>query len=175
VARVRELGPEALARIGEIDRSEHADGYFVLEGGGLRRVERELEIPTWDDAELADTLARLRHSLATGGVLLGVVDDERLVAAAMLGGELLAGETRRLELVFLHVSRAHRRLGLARELLDEVCLRARERGAEQLYVSSSDVEPAVRFYLARGCELASQTDAAMVERWPTDIHLTLDL
>jgi ribosomal protein S18 acetylase RimI-like enzyme len=172
---IRELGPDELARIREIDRSESACGFFVCEQGSLRLVERELELATWDDAELAETTDRLTGSLARGGVLLGIADGPRLVAAAVLGGELLAGDERRLELVFLHVSRSHRRLGLARRLLDDVCRRARERGAEQLYISSSDVEPAVRFYLACGCVLAAHADPAIVARWPTDIQLTREL
>jgi ribosomal protein S18 acetylase RimI-like enzyme len=172
---LEELGLAELARIREIDRSERASGFFVVEQGRLRLVERELEIPTWDDGELAETIDRPTASLAGGGVVLVIADGPRLVAAAVLGGELLAGEERRLELVFLHVSRSHRRLGLARQLLDEVCRRARARGAEQLYISSSDVEPAVRFYLGYGCVLAARGDPAIVERWPTDIHLTLEL
>ena len=175
MAAVQELGVAGLDRIAEIDRSEVADGVFVVEGGTLHLVEREVAIPGWDAAELAETLARLRGCVAGGGVLLGVVDDGRLVAAAALGGQPLAGDVRRLELVFLHVSRTHRRRGLARELFDEVCRRARRRGAEQLYVSSSDVEPAVRFYLGRGCRLAAPVDAALVERWPDDVQLTLEL
>jgi ribosomal protein S18 acetylase RimI-like enzyme len=172
---MEELGLDELARIREIDRSERAEGFFVVEDGSLRLVERDLEIPTWDDAEFADAIERLSASLAGGGVTLAIADGPRLVAAAVLGGEFLAGEERRLELVFLHVSRSHRRLGLARRLLDEVCRRARERGAEQLYISSSDVEPAVRFYLGYGCVPAARTDPAIVGRWPTDIQLTLQL
>jgi GNAT superfamily N-acetyltransferase len=172
---IRELGLDELARIGEIDRSERASGVFVCEQGILQLVERDLDVPTWDDAEFAETTARLAATLAGGGVLLAIADGPRLVAAAVLGGELLAGDERRLELVFLHVSRSHRRLGLAHRLLDEVCRRARARGAAQLYISSSEVEPAVRFYLGYGCVPAAPTDPAIVERWPSDIHLTLEL
>jgi ribosomal protein S18 acetylase RimI-like enzyme len=172
---VRELGTADLGRIGEIDRSERAGAFYVLEAGGLVRVERDLEIPSWTDAELAETVARLERALASGGVLLGVEDGERLVAAAVLGGRWLSGAAHRVELEFLHVSSTHRRRGLAGMLFDEVCRRARERGASELYVSSSDVEHAVRFYLARGCEPTDRPDPAVVARWPTDIQLTLAL
>jgi ribosomal protein S18 acetylase RimI-like enzyme len=172
---LRELGLTELGRIREIDRSEHADAVYVVDDGGLRRVVRMLELPTWTEAELAETMQRLSGSVAAGGVFLGVLDGTALVAAAMLGGELLAGEPERLELVFLHVSRTHRRRGLARQLFGEVCRRARAAGAEQLYISSSDVEPAVRFYLGQGCQLAERVDPGLVERWPTDVQLTLAL
>jgi ribosomal protein S18 acetylase RimI-like enzyme len=172
---IRELGPADLGRIGEIDRSERVGAFYVVEGGVLERVERDLEIPTWTEAELAEAVARLERALASGGILLGVEDGPTLVAAAVLGGGRLAGATHRIELVFLHVSSTHRRRGLARMLFDEVCRRARERGADELYVSSSDLEPALQFYLARGCKPTDRPDPAVVARWPTDIQLTLML
>ena len=172
---VVELGPADLGRIREIDRSERATGFFVVEDGVLTRIERELEIPGWTEDELAKGVERLGASLAGGGLLLGALDDGALVAAAVLGGLWLEGAPDRLELVFLHVSSTHRRRGLAGMLFDEVCRRARERGARQLYISSSDVEPAVRFYLGRGCRVAEQVDPAIQRRWPTDVQLTLEL
>jgi GNAT superfamily N-acetyltransferase len=173
--QVRELGPADLRRIGEIDRSERAGAYYVFEQGALVRIERDLAIPSWTDAELAEIVARVERALASGGVYLGIEDGETLVAAAVLGGRRLTGAAHRVELEFLHVSSAHRRRGLAGLLFDDVCRRARERGAVELYISSSDVEHAVQFYLARGCEPADRPDPAVVARWPTDIQLTLAL
>lgn len=173
--RVQELGSAELARVAEIDRSERVGGFFVVENGALRLVERELEIPTWTADELAETRRRLTATLATGGAFLGVLDGSALVAGAVLGGAPLPGVPARLELVFLHVSRTHRRRGLAGLLFDESCRRAREAGAAQLYISSSDVAPAVRFYLARGCALAARIDRVIAARWPEDVPLVLDL
>lgn len=169
------LAAAELFRIRAIDRAERAEGYFVHEQGGLRRIERALEIPTWDDAELAGTLERLSRALAEGGVLLGVEDGATLAGAAVLGAARLRGERRRLELVFLHVGRPYRRRGLARLLFAEVCRRARQQAAEELYVSSSDVESAVWFYLGQGCVPAEPVDPQLVARWPTDIQLTFAL
>ena len=169
------LGASGLGRIREIDRSERAEAVFVVEEGVLRRIPRRVEVPPWNDGELAETEQRIAASVACGGVLLGVLDDGSLAAAAVLGGTFLASGPDRLELVFLHVSRPHRRRGHASALFDEVCRRARARGAAQLYISSSDVEPAVRFYLARGCRPAAHVDPVIAERWPEDIQLELEL
>jgi ribosomal protein S18 acetylase RimI-like enzyme len=169
--RPRVLAPHELARIGEIDRSEHVHAVYVLEQGSLQLVERELEIASWNADELAETRARLDAALAEGGAAVGVVDDDRLAAAAVLGGALLEGDRERLELVFLHVSRSHRRRGLGRALFHEVCELARSRGACELYVSSSDVAAAVDLYRALGCVLADPVDTAAVARWPDDIQL----
>jgi ribosomal protein S18 acetylase RimI-like enzyme len=147
----------------------------VVEHGALRRVPRRLEIPAWDAGELAETERRIEASLAAGGVLLGVTEGASLVAGAVLGGTFLSSAPDRLELVFLHVSRPYRRRGLATELLGEVCRRARARGAEQLYISSSDAESAVRFYLRRGGRLSGRVDREIAARWPEDVPLELDL
>jgi hypothetical protein len=59
--------------------------------------------------------------------------------------------------------------------MDELCRRARGRGAEQLYISASDTESAVGFYLGYGCRPAERVDPELFALEPTDIHLTLDL
>ena len=140
---------------------------YVDEHGELRAVDVELELPTWDEAELAAARERLAPMLAAGGVLLGAFEGERLAGVAVLGGA---------ELAFLHVDRAHRGRGIARALLDEVCSRARDRGAEELLVSASDTDSSIRFYLGYGCRLAAEVDAELAALMPaTDIQLTLDL
>jgi ribosomal protein S18 acetylase RimI-like enzyme len=173
--RPRVLAAHELDRIGEIDRSEHVRAVYVVAQGSLQLVEREHEIAAWTADELAETHARLGAALAEGGVALGVFDGDRLAAAAVLGGIFLAGDRTRLELVFLHVSRSHRRRGLGRALFDEVCEVARSRGARELYVSSSEVAAAVDLYRALGCVVADPVDAAAVARWPDDVQLTRPL
>lgn len=78
-------------------------------------------------------------------------------------------------MAFLYVSNGYRRPGLAAELMDELCRRARERGAEQLYVSASDTESAIGCYLSYGWRLGEQVDPELAALEPTDIHLTLEL
>jgi ribosomal protein S18 acetylase RimI-like enzyme len=173
---VRELEPRELDRMRALDRSEVARFVYVREGDELRPVEADLEIPTWDEAAVAEATARLAPKLAAGGVLLGAFDGDRLVGVAVLGGERIGTRANRLELAFLHVNAGDRRRGVARKLADELCRRARGRGAEQLYVSASDTESAIRFYLRHGWRPAEHVEPAIVaENAPTDIQLVLDL
>lgn len=161
---VEELEPGDLDRIREIDRSETARFVYVREGDELRRVEANLELPTWSDDDLAGMKARLAPKLAAGGVLLGALDGDRLAGAAVLAGD---------EVAFLHVSRADRGRGVGRLLLDE--LRRRATGPK-VVVSASDTESAIRFYLAYGFRPAAEDDPRLrAENEPTDIQLTLEL
>ncbi len=94
----------------------------------------------------------------------------------MLGGEFVDAGSDALEVAFLHVSRPYRRRGIATALLDELSRRARGRGARQLYVSASDTESAIAFYLRHGWRPAEEVDPAIAaENEPTDIALTLGL
>ena len=173
--RIDELKDADLDRIGEIDRSELVRFKYVYEHGDLRPVEINHEIPSWTEAMVTEAQEMLAPKLEAGGALLGALEGDRLVGAAVLGGELIGPQSDQLQMAFLYVSNGYRRRGLARALMDEVSRQARERGARQLYISSAETESAVVFYLDYRCRLAETVDPALFELEPTDIHLTLDL
>jgi ribosomal protein S18 acetylase RimI-like enzyme len=171
-----ELPLDQLDRIAEIDRAETCTALYRVENGELVREDVHIEIPTWNAATLERAEELLRWKLDGGGSLLGVEDDGgRLVAVAALSGRFLGERSHQLELAFLYVSNGHRRRGLARALMDECARRARGRGAEQLYVSASETDSAIGFYLAYGCRLADEVDPQLYELEPTDVHLVCDL
>ena len=173
--RVLELGADDLGRIGEIDRSETVRLKYLYDDGTLRPVEINHEIPTWSDGMVAEAVGMLAPKLRDGGVLLGAFDGDRLVGVAVLGGVFIGEARDQLQLAFLYVSNGYRRRGIAKRLMDEACARARLKGARQLYVSATETESAVGFYLGYGCRLAQQVDQALYRLEPLDIHLTLDL
>jgi ribosomal protein S18 acetylase RimI-like enzyme len=173
--RVQELPAADLDRIREIDRSENARFKYVYEAGELQPVEINHQIPRWPDAMVVEAKKMLAPKLADGGVLLGAFGGNKLVGVAVLGGEFIGARSQQLQMAFLYVSNGYRRRGVARKLMDEVCRRAREKGAEQLYISATETESAIGFYLGYGCRLAATVDPALYELEPTDIHLTLDL
>jgi ribosomal protein S18 acetylase RimI-like enzyme len=174
--RIEQLPPAELDRIRGIDRSETVASVYIREGDELQRVESRLEIPAWNDGEIAHMKARLARKLAGGGVLLGALDGDELVGAAVLGGELVGVSPNQLELAFLYVDNNHRGRRIGAALLDEVCRIAQGRGARGLCISASDTESAIGFYLKHGSRLARQIDLGIAaENEPTDIQLTLDL
>ena len=172
---IQELGADGLGRIGEIDRSESVRFKYLYDGGALRPVEINHEIPTWSDAMVEDAVEMLEPKLREGGVMLGAVDGDRLVGVAVLAGSFIGEERDQLQLAFLYVSNAYRRRGIARRLLDEVCVHARRKGVRQLYISATETESALGFYVGYGCRLAERVDEELYRLEPLDIHLTLDL
>ncbi|HEU5278880.1 MAG TPA: GNAT family N-acetyltransferase [Gaiellaceae bacterium] len=172
---IRELTAADLGRIVEIDRSEHVTKKYVYDHGTLRAIAVDIEAPRWSPAYGARETERLAQKLDGGGVFLGAFDDERLVGVGVLAGHFIGHSANQLEVAFLHVSNGHRGRGIARRLLDELAERARRRGAEQLYISATETESAVGFYLAYGCELAERVDPELYALEPTDIHFTFAL
>ena len=78
-------------------------------------------------------------------------------------------------LATLHVSRAHRRRGVASALWGAGVALAHEAGAGSLYVSATLTGSAVGFYLGRGCRLADPVHPELFAHEPEDIHLVCPL
>lgn len=177
---VRQLSRADLPDLfGSIDRSEHVDGQYAVVDGKLVDVPVVMEeVPTWDPVgdgphTVAD-MVRFCESVVDdhGGIVLGgYVDGD-------VAGDTVVAPSFELPLAWfasLHVSRAHRRLGVASALWDAAVDLARGAGATQLYVSASSTRSAVGFYLSRGCRLADPVHPTLFEHEPEDIHLVLDL
>jgi GNAT superfamily N-acetyltransferase len=165
--------------IGAIDRSEHvAVQYAVVDGQLVERPVVMEEIPTWDPVGDGDHSVRNQVRFATaavedhGGIVLGAyVDDD-------VAGESVVAPSFEPPLAWfasLHVSRRHRRTGVASALWDEAVDLSRASGATHMYVSATSTGSAVGFYLSRGCRLADPVHPMLFELEPVDIHLIVDL
>jgi GNAT superfamily N-acetyltransferase len=168
---------DELERIAEIDRSEHVTRAYELEGGELRQIEVDWQVPNFftegdDDHSLAGQLTFCRSHLEKGGVMLGAFSGDRLVGVAIVRPLLREDMA---QLAYLHVSRDYRRDGIARQLMDDAQKIARDAGAHQMYVSSIPSSSAVDFYLAQGCRLAEEPDPDLYALEPEDIHLIVAL
>ncbi len=170
---VRRLGINDIGLIATIDRSEHVEmGYTVVRGRLVERPASMSAIPTWDPVgtgphSVAATIAFCKPLVAGGAVLLGAFDGDSLCGMAVIDG---AFEPSLAWLAFLHVTRPHRRHGVASALWSAAERVAVEAGAESTYVSAAPTESAVGFYLSRGCELAEPIHARLYAMEPDDIH-----
>ncbi len=173
--KIMELEKEQLCRIGEIDRSEQIKFKYVYKDGGLQKVEFNFDDPGWNDEQIKQNINMLAPKLEKGGVLLGAFDGDRLVGISALGGEFIGDDLDELQLAFLYVSNGYRRQGIAGRLMDIICERARERGAKRLYISATESESAVGFYLSYGCKLAPKVNKALYALEPHDIHMMKEL
>ena len=93
--------------------------------------------------------------------------------AAVVGEIMLIPELNEDRLIIdsFHVSRAFRRCGIGRRLLEAAADYARGRGASALYASCCSAEETIAFYRAMGFRLSERPIPSRVEEEPFDIQM----
>ena len=81
----------------------------------------------------------------------------------------------RLIIDSFHVSRAYRRRGIGRRLIETVAEYARGHGAYALYASCCSAEETIDFYRAMGFRLSEHPIPSRVEDEPFDIQMECKL
>jgi predicted N-acetyltransferase YhbS len=172
---MRRLTRDEVDLIWTIDRSEVLHHTYELHGGQLVRTPNYFEVPGWrsDAAETETPL--LLDCFDRGGTFLGVFDAGTLVGVGVLDSARVGPAADQMQLFYLYVSRAYRGRGVGTQLFDAALSRARELGANALYVSATPTENTVDFYLNRGCVLAPEPDPRLLAAEPDDIHLVYPL
>jgi GNAT superfamily N-acetyltransferase len=174
---LRHMPASELARIGEIDRSEHVTQLYSYRGGSLELTAVDHRVPNWFPAgdhehSVPSRIHAWRPILDRGGTLVGAFDADTLAGVAIYRPRL-AEEMAQLAVLF--VSRSYRRQGVASQLTREVARLARADGARRLYVSATPSAPTVEFYQSHGFEPTDEPDAALFALEPDDIHMILEL
>lgn len=169
--KIRELVRDEVPALWSIDRSELIEAMYRVDAGELVLRRERHDVRGWPPGEAARYEPLLLHCFDHGGSFLGAFEGETLVGAAVLDSRFIGRGRDRLQLKFLHVSRAHRGSGLGRTLFERAVAIARQRGAGGLYVSATPSENTVRFYLRRGCRLAGELDPELFALEPEDVHL----
>lgn len=172
------MSVDDLPRLNAVDRSEHITRQYVVVGDTLVVREVDIHAGPWDRTPEPGQhehpqVAAWRALLERGGILLGAFEGaDTLAGFALLLPELEPGLA---DLALLYVGAKHRGHGIGVRLCDEVVTRAREGGAERLYVSATPTVPTVDFYAARGFERTPTPHPAMFAAEPEDIHMVMDL
>jgi GNAT superfamily N-acetyltransferase len=172
---IRKMSPDDIARIGEIDRSEHITLAYKVEAGQIQTVAHEFHVPAWDAEEINNNIEHWSPELQKGGVMLGAFVDEQFAGFAILGHKLFGEQHDQMQLVALYVSKGYRRQGIAERLFGAIGQLAKERGASYLYISATESESAVGFYKSQGSVLAPKVDPELFALEPNDIHLVKKL
>jgi ribosomal protein S18 acetylase RimI-like enzyme len=166
-----------LLRIGEIDRSEHVTQEHSYRRGLLEARSVDIRVPTWSPSgdhehSVQGKVNAWQPILDRGGTLVGAFDRDTLVGFAIYRPDLAEGLA---NLSVLHVSKNHRRKGIASLLTEEVVRLARTDGARRLYVSATPSGPTVEFYWSHGFGPADEPNEELFALEPDDIHMILNL
>jgi GNAT superfamily N-acetyltransferase len=150
---IRQLDPDEVPRIWEIDRRETHHETYVLRDGQLVAVPNYFEIPGWHPAMIEHDSPALKAADARLGAFVG----DRLVGVAVLDGE---------RLYYLYVDADFRGRGVGSSLFAAAASRV-----PRLLVSSIPTRNTVDFYLRRGCVLDPTPPPEQTAAEPEDIQL----
>ncbi|GIO70248.1 GNAT family N-acetyltransferase [Paenibacillus cookii] len=168
---IRELQLHESGLIRQIDRSETIGSIYKMKDGVLEALPAGHECPSWDEEQTREMIERFEAELRSGGAAYGAFDGDALVGFGVLGHRFRGEQLDRLQVDLMYVSRAYRRQGIGTKLMEELADEARKRGASYLYISSTETESAVHFYMANGGRIADQVDEELFELEPEDIHM----
>jgi ribosomal protein S18 acetylase RimI-like enzyme len=164
---IKTQNPHHLAQLPPIDVSEIGRLIYTHQNGELKAHPENWQRPPWTQAQWQDQLQHWADDLHWD-VVLGAFDGERFAGMASLRYRL-SGDM--AQLTTLHVSQVYRRRGVARQLVGEIFRLAQESGATSIYVSATESESAVGFYLSQGFRPTSEPDQRLLEMEPDDIHM----
>jgi len=125
----------------------------------------------WDEAKKRDiATSNLTQIIASGGIVCGAYDREKLIGFSAVDGRFLYGG-HILELVFCHVTRECRGKGIGRRLFGLAADAAREHGASKLVLSANSSRETQEFYRVMGCRRMENGDMRQFEPKPGDIRM----
>ncbi len=172
---IRSIDRVEIEEIRKIDRSEIVTHIYYLIKGELILKEEYYDIRSWHPDEINKIIKRSYELFDRGGTFYAALDNSTMIGFVALENEFIGKNRDQLQLVFLYVSKNFRRKGIGTELLDLAKRKAKELGAEKLYISATPSKSTVDFYVNRGCKLADEINKQLFELEPEDIHLDLKL
>ena len=141
----------------------------------------------WLSANLVNLALIAVLTLIVAILICGMIRDKkageilsgRFITFCAFEGDAVVGEImlipelneNRLIIDSFHVSRAFRRCGIGRRLVETVADYARGRGASALYASCCSAEETIDFYKAMGFRPSEQPIPSCVEDEPFDIQM----
>jgi ribosomal protein S18 acetylase RimI-like enzyme len=173
----RDVGVADLELLRQIDRAERATTAYAQDGDRLASRAVDWQVPGWHDGTGGHSfdhhIGFCRGHLDRGAWALGCfTPQDMLVGIGLMTPEVEPGVA---QLAYLHVSRDHRRHGLARELVERLTASAQAAGAVEICVAAMPSESAVSFYQRLGFRVTDRPNATLLALEPEDIHLRRQL
>ncbi|MRH41555.1 GNAT family N-acetyltransferase [Aquibacillus halophilus] len=171
----RDLLVEECDRISEIDPSQYIEKVW-------RYLDREYQLISIDymEEDWPDGYEKyrdgLKETILAGGVAIGAFDkEERLVGFVTLNSSLFGESAKYVLLDSMFVSNQFRNYGIGKHLFQKCTEKAKEWGAEKLYLCAASSQETIAFYRSLGCVDAKEVNKKLYESDPRDIQLEYEL
>lgn len=171
----RELLLEECDRISEIDPSQMIENVWRKKGGTYQLVTINYYENDWPDGyeKYRDAL---KATVKAGGMAIGSFhEDDRLIGFVTLNNQFFGKTANYILLDSMFVSKEYRSLGIGKKLFQQCVDKARELGADKLYLCAASSEDTIAFYHAVGCEPAKEINQQLFDQDHRDIQLEYTL
>lgn len=128
-------------------------------------------VDDWDHEKKSSVVHSLRYCIQTGGIVIGVYREHELMAFANVENVKFGTYSDYLELPYIHVSQESRGRGIGKRLFEICCEKAKQLGAEKLYIAAHPAVETQHFYKQVGCTLASEINPEILNKEPLDLQL----
>lgn len=171
----RDLLVEECDRISEIDPSQWIEKVWRNIDGEYQLITINYMEESWPD-DYEKYRDNLKETIKAGGAAIGAFDDQqKLVGFVTLNNEFFGQTAKYLLLDSMFVSRQQRNLGIGKKLFQMCAIKAREWGADKLYLCAASSEDTIAFYHALGCVAAKEINQELFESDQRDIQLEYEL
>ncbi|SKC81944.1 GNAT family N-acetyltransferase [Maledivibacter halophilus] len=125
----------------------------------------------WGSDEYEILVKCLQNTIKTGGTVFGAFYNDVLVGFASIENQFFGSQKEYLQLSSIHISYENRDMGIGKKLFSLACKKAKEIGAQKLYISTHSSEESQAFYKAMGCVEAMEYNDKLVAEEPCDCQL----
>jgi len=166
----RVLECDEIRRLNEIDRYEIVEEVYYFRDGKLVLEKEYREFINISD--ISEVIEDYIEDYDDGGTFIGAFDGEKLVGLSGIGGKLIGENKDMIQLTSLWVSNKYRKKGIGGQFISMMKEKAKQSGAEKLYVSAVSSKNTVDFYRGAGFELTTPVKE-LFEAEPEDIHMDM--
>lgn len=154
----------------DFNRFQETHRVWFLDGDVIHLKDDHF-IENWDEKKKESVIQSLRLCLMNGGIVIGVFRERTLIGFASIEGEFFGRKKQYLELSYIHVSHDFRHCGIGKRLFEKCCKKAKQAGAEKLYIAAHPSEETQQFYRSAGCILAEEINEEIYQKEPLDPQL----
>jgi GNAT superfamily N-acetyltransferase len=150
------------------NRYQKVDKYWHNENGNWSLI-NEGYIVDWDKNQKNDVIKLFSNIITEGeGYVFGVYENTNLIGFPVLLNKEFGTNNQYVQLKYLYISFGYRHKGIGKILFKLCVNKAKEIGAEKIYISATSSEDSQKFYLGIGCKDAIEINKEFAEAEPYD-------
>ncbi|EDL66775.1 GNAT family N-acetyltransferase [Bacillus sp. SG-1] len=158
----------------EFNRSQETKK-VVKELDGILYQETDYFIDDWSLERRREIANHFKNVVTEGGAVILAVVEEKVVGFAVIEPASFGKTAVYKELSYIHVAREARGKGIGAYLFTAAKNKAREMGADKLYIGAHPATETQAFYKKMGCTLAKEINTEIFQREKLDIQLEVSV